>query len=80
MDKTYTTVTQAEEVTEELLEMVEGVTDGWYLDKPVDWEDVWERMDGTPLNDHTLLDLGGETDTPAMRKMQRHVRKIRSQG
>lgn len=79
-DDTYTTVTTAEQVTEEILSLTEGVIEGWYNDGKVDWEDVWDRIEGSHLDDGTVLNLGNNTDTPAMRKIQRHIRQWLREG
>lgn len=76
----YTTVTTAEQVTEEIIELVRGIESGWYNDKPIDWEDVWDRIEGSTLNDGTRLDLGTESDSAAMRKIQRIIREERRAG
>lgn len=74
-DHKYTTVTAAADVTPEVMDYARSVVEGWYNDGRIDWENVWERMDGTTLNDGTQLDLGTEIDSPAMRKIQRTIRK-----
>lgn len=75
MNITYTPVTEASQVTEEVMQAARDIVEGWYNEGRVDWENVWDRMDGTTLNDGSRLDLGGQTDTPAMRKIQRQIRK-----
>lgn len=67
----------AADVTPEILALVEAVVEGWYREGSIDWEDVWDRVDGTTLADDSYLDLGDDLDTPAMRKIQDHVRALR---
>lgn len=67
-------VTKAEHVTDSVMETVWLVINGWYSTGRIDWEDVWDRLDGYGL------DMGGELDSPAMRKIQRLVRESRKQG
>lgn len=69
------TVIEAKDVTEEDLQEVEDITDGWYADTRIDWDDVWDRMERG-----SDLDLGPQLDSPAMRKMKAHVRKLRREG
>jgi hypothetical protein len=79
-EKTYTTPQTAKDVTEEMLETVRDIVEGWYNDGPIDWEDVWNRADGTRLDDGTYLDMGDTNDSPAMRKIQRVIRAERREG
>lgn len=73
-------VTTAKDVTDEIIEKAYEVAEGWYADSPIEWDDVWDRMEGTSyLDSGAYLHWGSETDTPAMRKIQREVRKMRSQ-
>lgn len=77
MSEGYTTVSSASDVTEEIMEVARGVVDGWYGEGRIDWEDVWDRMDGTLLEDGTTLDMGNEDDTPAMRKIKKAINQER---
>ena len=81
-DTTYTTIVTAEDVTEEVLEMAWSVIEGWFGsgDKKIDWESVWDRLDGYVMKDGSEIDMGGEMDTPAMRKIQREIRKMIREG
>lgn len=79
MDATYTKVTEASEVTEEILTVAEA-TEEWFGDDQIDWDDFWDRMDGYILTDGTRLDLGGSNDSPAMRKIKKHIRNLRKAG
>ena len=78
--KTYVEVTEAEQVTDEVLEIARDIESGWYNDVPIDWEDVWDRMEGTVLDDNRYLSLGNEMDSPAMKKIQRVIRAERRLG
>jgi hypothetical protein len=64
-------ITKAEHVTEAVLDEVWSIVEGWYLNSPIDWEDVYARIE--KYNDD--IDFGTEIDTPAMRKIQRIVRQ-----
>lgn len=74
-DKTYISVTRAEQVTPEMVEWVVHELDIIYPDR-IDWEDAWDSLEGTYFEDGSILEWG-ENDTPAMRKIQREVRKAR---
>ncbi len=71
----------AADVTEDVIDYVVELVDCDYGDSPIDWETVFDRrIEGMTLADGRSLSMGPEYDTPAMRKIQRQVRKIRSQG
>lgn len=76
-------VVTAADVDDAVLDLAEMITDGWYSDGPIDWEDVFDRMEGMePWSDGPLtrwqLSLGSEYDSKAMRKIQREIRKRRN--
>lgn len=77
-DETYTRMVEASEVTDEVLEYAVEEADSRYPSpERIDWEDVLDRLDGTRLNDDTRLDLGNSYDSPAIRKIKKHVRDVR---
>lgn len=80
MDKTYWSPKTAQDVTEEVLDIARGYVEGWYNDGPIDWEDVWNRMEDTRLDSGHYLDMGASMDSPAMRKIQRVIRAERREG
>lgn len=51
------------------------LADGFYGDRPVDWEDLFDRVE-----QYTHLELPNQTDDPLFGKIKRRVRKIRSEG
>lgn len=71
----YVAVTRAEQVSDELVGWVVHELDILYPDR-IDWEDAWDRLEGTHFADGSRLEWG-ENDTPAMRKIQAGVRKAR---
>jgi hypothetical protein len=71
----WTSPTQAADVTDEMVEIAREIVDGWYQEGRVDWEDVWDRMDGAELADGTHLDLGTDLGTPALAKLKRLARR-----
>ncbi|MCC3766490.1 hypothetical protein [Streptomyces sp. UNOC14_S4] len=77
--KDYEVVT-VENVTDEILEMVQGIVEGWYNEGPIDWGDVWDRLEKYRLDDGRGIDMGGDMSSPAMQKIKREIRKRRAQG
>lgn len=77
-EKTHTVVRTAADVTEEVLDIAREVVDGWYAEGRVDWENVWDRMDGGELEDGTFLDLGEDLGSPALSKIKRVLRSERT--
>lgn len=74
-----TAIIEVDDVTDEVLRMAEETFESWFDDdQPIDWDGdgygFWARLE----SDHEI-ELGPQIDTPAMRKIQRHVRKYRSQ-
>ena len=70
-------IIRAEEVTPYILELAEETHDGWFdADPTIDWDDdgygFWSRME----SDHDI-DLGNQLATPAMLKIQKHIRAYR---
>ena len=77
-DTTYTSPVDAADVTEEILGLAREASDeGWFPDGRVEWEAVWDRIDGARLSDGSTLDLGSDLDSPALRKIQRVLRAER---
>jgi hypothetical protein len=75
----YTTIIAEADVTDEIVEMAWSYVEGWYLDKPIDWEDVFERMERSTLADGRTPDLGPQVDTPAMRLIKKRVRAMKAE-
>ena len=71
----YTEVTSTSDVNDEVLAIAEYAAN-FHGDR-IDWEDVWDRMDGTVLKDGTQMDLGPDVDSPAMRAIRRHINATR---
>lgn len=67
---------QAADVTTELVELVYGYAEAPMGGHMLTWEELWDRTDGARLNDGSTLDWGDQLDTPAMRKVQREVRRL----
>jgi hypothetical protein len=73
----YTALRYEHQITDEMVQMVAEVLRGWYPEGRVDWEDVWDRVDGSELDDGTRLDLGDDLTTPALKALRRRAMKAR---
>lgn len=73
----WKTLVTAEDVPQELLDRAVDVADSWYGEGRIDWEDVLDRLDGHETEDGTRLDLGGNLNSAAIRKIKAHVRQVR---
>ena len=74
----WTEIVTVESVTEEVMQLARDIESGWYSDATrIDWEDFWSRLEGTHLQDGTRIDLGSETGSPAMKKIQATINKER---
>ncbi|GAA0955553.1 hypothetical protein [Nonomuraea longicatena] len=65
------------EVTDEIVGYAVEIVDGWYQAGRIDWEDVWDRLDGTELVDGTRLDLGTDLASLELVALKAAVRKVR---
>lgn len=63
----------------DILQAIEWAVE-WQDSEPrVDWERVWDRAEGTTLQDGTLLALpSGDVDGPVYRALKAHGRKHRN--
>lgn len=71
-------VRTAEDVTPEIIEIVQGIVEGWYDEGRIDWEDVWDRVERTYLDDGRGIDMGTDLGSPAILKIKREIRKWRA--
>lgn len=71
-------VLRAEDVTDEVLEAVDSIHDGWYSSGRIDWQDFLERMEGVTVAGGRI-DLGNDTASPAIAAIKAHVRQLRKQ-
>lgn len=67
----------AEDVTGELVQAAVDIVDGWYPEGRVDWEDVFDRLEGRTLEDGRGIDLGEDLGSPALVTLKRRVRAAR---
>lgn len=73
-------VRTAEDVTPEIIEIVQGIVEGWYDEGRIDWDDVWDRVERTYLDDGRGIDMGTDLGSPAILKIKREIRKWRAAG
>jgi len=71
-----TSVLRKEDVTDEIIDIVLDVVEGWYNEGRIDWEDVWDRSEGAELKDGTELDFGTDLASPAMREIKKRIRSM----
>lgn len=67
------TIIEAADVTSDILEAAEEVFNGWFADSArIDWEDFVDRLESS-----TGTDFGDSMLSPAIKKIQAHVRAYR---
>lgn len=73
MDTPTVDIAELVDVTQECLTLAEYVYDDWYANSDkIDWWDFFDRLD-------LLGYCAKNMDSPAVKKIQRHIRAIRSQ-
>lgn len=60
-----------QDVTEDVLDIVWDVIEGWYMDVPIDWEDTLERAEKYAGGE---WEFGTQWDDQAIRYVQRVMR------
>jgi hypothetical protein len=77
-DVTLSVPESAADVTDTILEFAVETADLYFPEGKIEWEDVWDRMEGNLiLANGSTLSMGNELDTPAMLKIKRYVNKVR---
>lgn len=77
----WTPIKEAADVTPEILSAAESIFDGWFADEArINWVDFLDRLDGIPLTDNSLLDLGDSAVSPAIMAIKRHVKAYAKAG
>jgi hypothetical protein len=71
------TITERDQVTDEILEQAFAIVEGYYLDEPINRFDFIDRLEAW-----ADIDLGSKIDSPAIefliRKARAHRREINS--
>lgn len=70
---TYTAPRAAEDVTNEMVDIVREIISGWHSEGRIDWEDVWDRADGAYLDDGTKLDLPQDLLSPVYATLRKRA-------
>ncbi|MFH9731943.1 hypothetical protein [Streptomyces sp. NPDC017260] len=73
-------VRTAEDVTPEVIEIIQGIVEGWYDSGRIDWEDVWDRAEKQQLEDGRELDFGSDLASLAQEKIKKEIRAWRKLG
>jgi hypothetical protein len=75
---TYVSPETAADVTDEMLEMAEDISESWFGDEErIDWEEFIDRLCSQGyLKDGTKLDFE-EYDNAAINKIKKHIREYR---
>lgn len=76
----YTSVRAKADVTDEILDAGRDIIDGWYSESRIDTEEFIDRLDETPLEDGTYLDLGEFILSPALKYIISKMREYKLQG
>lgn len=76
MSEEFRTVTREDQVTEEILAIATSVVEGWFEDRRIDIEEFIDRME-MRLDDWSMLDFGNDLDSPAIKMILKHARKIK---
>lgn len=59
----------------EILAAAEEIHDGWYADKPVDWQNFIDRLES-----YTDVDFGTNMDSALIKAVKKHIRAYRKSG
>jgi hypothetical protein len=69
----YTTITTAEDCTEQFLQACEDVYEGFFADEPrIDWEGFMDRLE------RYGYDMGSSMDSPAIKVIKKHIKSIKN--
>lgn len=74
----YSKITTVDDVTDEIIAMAQEIYAGWYNNSQrIDWDNFLDRLDGSQLEDGSIVDLGNDMGSPAIRKIQGEIRAYR---
>lgn len=70
---TWYTLETEDSVTDEVLALAESITDNHYPEGPIDWDNVWDRLDGAALKNGARLEIPAVSN-PALKRIKLHIR------
>lgn len=79
----YAEIRTADDVTEEVTQIALDIADGWYQTGRIDWDDLIDRIEGSELDDGSVIDFGDGLDkdktnmSGAIRKLKALIRQHR---
>lgn len=72
--ETYKDINTPEQLTEDVLAIIETVYDGWFADEPrIDWFAFLDRVERLGL-----YNLGSDMDSPVVKAIKKYVRKLKA--
>jgi hypothetical protein len=78
MPDQWRTIRTAEDA-DAIRDHIESVHSGWFTGPdPIDWEDFIDRLDGRRMENGSLIDMGGQLDSAAIRRIKAIVRELRA--
>ena len=73
--ETFRTIRTQEELTEDVLMVIETIFDGYYADEPrIDWYAFLDRVESMGL-----YDFGSEMDSPIIKAIKKYVRTLKAE-
>lgn len=73
MGEQWTKITSADDITADVLAVIEMVHDGYYADEPrIDWYGFLDRVERAGM-----YDLGTQMDSPVVKAIKRIVKGLR---
>lgn len=73
-------VLTAEDVTPEIITLIKSLVESHYDEGPIEWEDVWDRVEKRRLDDGRGIDMGQDLGSPAIKKIKKEIRAWRRTG
>lgn len=76
-EQAYVDLWDANVVTEEVIDIVWRITEGHFPGTPIDWDEVWERLDGDELEDGRMFNMDNADGTPALIGIKQEILRLR---
>jgi len=71
---TFKTINTPEEITEDVLMVIETIYDGYYADEPrIDWHAFLDRVERMGL-----YNFGSDMDSPVVKAIKKYVRTLKA--